>query len=169
MATPVHREESAAPDPQERGRGLGWIFEPSPSPWTGRMLAVFRIVAGLIFVSVGTMKVFGYPPGPADMPPFDPLTQMGIGGLLEVVGGLAIVLGLFTRPVAFVLAGEMAVAYWQFHAPASIFPTVNQGIPAVLYCFLFLYLTFAGAGAWSLDAWIARSRARENRAPYEPA
>jgi putative oxidoreductase len=167
MATPVHRGEPAAPDPQGRGRGLGWIFDPSPSPWTGRMLAVFRIVAGLIFLSAGTMKVFGYPPGPPDMPPFDPLTQVGFGALLEVVGGLAIVLGLLTRPVAFVLAGEMAVAYWQFHAPASIFPTVNQGIPAVLYCFLFLYLTFAGAGAWSLDAWIARSRARGDHALHE--
>lgn len=135
------------------------IFEPSPSPWTGRMLAIFRIVAGAIFVSAGTTKVFGFPPGPPDVPPFDPLTQIGIGALLEVVGGLAIVLGLFTRPVAFVLAGEMAVAYWQFHAPASIFPTVNMGIPAVLYCFFFLYLTFAGAGAWSLDAVIARRRA----------
>lgn len=169
MATPAHRDERVAPDPPEGGRGRGWIFEPSPSPWTGRMLAVFRIVAGLIFISAGTMKVFGYPPGPPDMPPFDPLTQVGFGALLEVVGGLAIVLGLLTRPVAFVLAGEMAVAYWQFHAPASIFPTVNQGIPAILYCFLFLYLTFAGAGPWSLDALLARSRARDNPAPYEPA
>lgn len=125
------------------------------------MLAVFRIVAGLIFLSSGTMKVFGYPPHPAvEMPPFDPLTQVGIGGLLEVFGGLAIVLGLFTRPVAFVLAGEMAVAYFQFHAPQSFFPTVNNGIPAILYCFLFLYLLFAGPGAWSLDALIARARGK---------
>lgn len=122
------------------------------------MLAIFRIVAGLIFVSAGTTKVFGYPPGPSDLPPFDPLTQIGFGALLEVVGGLAVVLGLFTRPVAFVLAGEMAVAYFQFHAPQGFFPTVNGGIPAVLYCFLFLYLTFAGAGAWSLDGLIARRR-----------
>jgi len=134
------------------------LFTPSPSPWTGRMLSVFRIVAGLIFVSAGTMKVFGYPPGPPGMPPFDPLTEMGIGGLLEVIGGSLIVLGLVTRPVAFVLAGEMAVAYFQFHAPQSPFPTINQGIPAVLYCFLFLYLTSAGAGSWSVDAWIARRR-----------
>jgi putative oxidoreductase len=168
MATPAQRADRAAPGRMGRGKGFGWLFEPSPSPWTGRMLAVFRIVAGLIFISAGTMK-FGYPPGPPDMPPFDPLTQIGFGALLEVVGGLAIVLGLFTRPVAFVLAGEMAVAYWQFHAPASFFPTINQGIPAVLYCFLFLYLTFAGAGAWSLDALIARKRRRGDRARHEHA
>ena len=145
----------SSPTPHSTDRSL---FTPSPSPWTGRMLSVLRIVAGLIFVSAGTMKVFGYPPGPPGMPPFDPLTEMGIGGLLEVIGGSLIVLGLLTRPVAFVLAGEMAVAYFQFHAPQSPFPTINQGIPAVLYCFLFLYLTSAGAGSWSVDAWIARRR-----------
>lgn len=145
------------------------IFDPSPWPWTDRMLAVFRIVAGVIFITAGTTKVFGFPPGPPDMPPFDPLTQIGFGALLEVVGGAAIVLGLFTRPVAFVLAGEMAVAYWQFHAPASIFPTVNMGIPAILYCFLFLYLVFAGAGAWSLDGLIASRRAGGGRERHEPA
>jgi putative oxidoreductase len=122
------------------------------------MLSVFRIVAGLIFMTSGTAKLFGYPPSPMPMHPFSLASQMGIGGLLEVVGGLAIVLGLCTRPVAFVLAGEMAVAYFQFHFPRSFFPTVNQGTPAVLYCFLFLYLTFAGAGAWSIDAAIARRR-----------
>jgi putative oxidoreductase len=87
---------------------------------------------------------------------------MGIGGMHEVFGGLAIVLGLFTRPVAFVLAGEMAVAYFQFHFPQSFWPPVNQGIPAILYCFLFLYLMLAGAGEWSVDAVIARSRARRS-------
>jgi putative oxidoreductase len=132
------------------------IFEPSPS--SDRMLAVLRIVAGLVFVSAGTMKLFGYPPSPAPLPPFSLLSQLGIGSLLEVFGGLAIVLGLLTRPVAFVLAGEMAVAYFQFHFPQSFFPSVNNGMPAVLYCFLFLYLAFAGAGAWSIDAAIARSR-----------
>jgi putative oxidoreductase len=74
------------------------------------------------------------------------------------VGGLCIVLGFLTRPVAFVLAGEMAVAYFQFHQPGGFFPTTNNGVPAVLYCFLFLYLMFAGAGVWSIDAMIARSR-----------
>jgi len=135
------------------------IFEPAKSPWPERMLAVFRIVAGLVFMTAGTMIVFGYPPSPMPMPPFSLTSQMGIGGILELVGGLAIVLGLFTRPVAFVLAGEMAVAYFQFHAPNSFFPTVNQGIPAIMFCFLFLYLMVAGPGAWSVDRALARSSA----------
>ncbi|HYW08049.1 MAG TPA: DoxX family protein [Longimicrobium sp.] len=134
------------------------IFEPSPSPWTRRMLAIFRIVAGLIFFWAGTTKVFGWPTPPPQMPPFELMSQMGIGGILEVVGGALIVLGLLTRPVAFVLAGMMAVAYFQFHAPGGFYPNVNGGIPAVLYCFFFLYLTFAGPGAWSVDERIARSR-----------
>jgi putative oxidoreductase len=134
------------------------IFEPSPSPWTGRMLSIFRIVAGLLFITFGTMKLFGYPPAPVPMPPLQLMSEMGIGGILEFVGGIAIFLGLFTRPVSFILAGEMAVAYFQFHQPMAFFPTTNQGIPAILYCFLFLYLIFAGAGPWSVDAMIARSK-----------
>ncbi|MGH7663521.1 MAG: DoxX family protein, partial [Gemmatimonadaceae bacterium] len=134
------------------------IFEPSPSPWTGRMLSILRIIAGLIFMSAGTMKLFGYPPSPVPMPPFELISQLGVAGMLEVFGGLAIVLGVLTRPVAFVLAGEMAVAYFIGHAPLSFFPTVNNGIAAVLYCFLFLYMVFAGAGTWSVDALIARSK-----------
>jgi putative oxidoreductase len=136
------------------------IFEPARSPWTSRMLSILRIVSGLIFMTAGTTKVFGFPPGPQGMPPFDPTTQLGIGGLLEVVGGTLFVLGLFTRPVAFILAGEMAVAYFQFHFPQSFFPTVNNGVPAVLHCFIFLYFVFAGGGEWSLDAAIARSRSQ---------
>jgi putative oxidoreductase len=135
------------------------IFEPSRSPWTSRFLSILRIVAGAAFVTFGTMKVFGYPPLPPGQPPIGLLSQAGIGGILEVVGGLAITLGLFTRPVAFVLAGEMAVAYLQFHAPLSVFPSVNLGTPAILYCFVFLYLMFAGGGEWSIDTLIARSRA----------
>jgi putative oxidoreductase len=127
-----------------------------PSPYSSRMLSVLRIVAGLMFVSFGTMKVFGYPPSPTPMPAFDPTSQMGIAGLLEVIGGGLLILGLLTRPVAFLLAGEMAVAYFQVHFPQSPFPTVNNGVPAVLYCFLFLYFSFAGGGAWSMDAAIAR-------------
>ena len=133
------------------------IFEPAPQPWPDRMLAIFRIVAGLIFLTTGTMK-FGFPASPMPMPPFTLFSQVGIGALLEIVGGLLIILGLFTRPVSFVLAGEMAVAYFQFHGPQSFWPTVNMGIPAILYCFFFLYLMLAGAGAWSIDALISRRR-----------
>lgn len=135
------------------------LFEPSRSPWTDRMLSILRIVVGSMFVTFGTMKLFGYPPSPVPMPPITLASEIGVGGLLEVIGGLAITIGLFTRPVSFLLAGEMAVAYFQFHFPVSFFPTTSMGVPAVLYCFLFLYLTFAGAGPWSLDAVIAR-RAR---------
>lgn len=137
------------------------IYEASPSPWTGRMLSIFRIVAGVVFMTAGTMKIFGYPANPMpDMPPPEPWSQIWIGGLMEVVGGLLIVLGLWTRPTAFLLAGEMAVAYWLFHAPRSFFPVLNGGDAAILYCFVFLLLVFAGPGAWSLDAARARGSAR---------
>lgn len=118
-----------------------------------------RIVAGIVFISIGTMKVFGFPPPPggAAIPLW---SQMGIGGLIETVGGVLIVLGLLTRPVAFILSGEMAVAYFQFHAPQSIFPTTNQGIPAIVYCLFFFYLSFEGPGAWSIDRMLARHRPR---------
>lgn len=134
------------------------IFEPSRSPWRGRMLSILRIVAGAVFVSFGTMKLFNYPPLPAGMPPIQLMSQMGLAGTLEVVGGLLILIGLFVRPVSFVLAGEMAVAYFQGHFPHSFFPSVNMGTPAILYCFIYLYFVFAGAGPWSVDAMIARSR-----------
>ena len=89
---------------------------------------------------------------------FELLTQTGVGGVLELIGGALIVIGLCTRPIAFVLAGEMAVAYWQFHAPMGFWPMLNQGQPAILFCFIFLYLMFAGAGPWSIDALISRSK-----------
>jgi putative oxidoreductase len=120
--------------------------------------AIFRIVAGTLFMLHGTMKVFGWPAGPQAMPPFDPNTLMGVAGMIEVIGGAAIMLGMLTRVVAFLLAGEMAVAYFMVHAPQSPFPMLNGGEPAVLFCFAFLYMGVAGAGAWSVDAAIARSR-----------
>lgn len=134
------------------------LLDPAPHPWTGRVLSIFRIVAGVCFITFGTMKLFNYPPHEGMPVPL--LSQMGIGGVLEAFGGLAITLGLLTRPIAFLLSGEMAVAYFQFHLPTSIFPSVNMGVPAILYCFFFLYLVFAGPGDWSLDAGLARSRAR---------
>ncbi|HEX6748499.1 MAG TPA: DoxX family protein [Longimicrobium sp.] len=137
------------------------IFDPAPPPWPSRALSVLRIVLGLLFITFGTMKIFGWPPAPAPgMPPIPFLSQMWIGGVMEIVGGALVALGLLTRPTAFILSGEMAVAYFQFHFPLSFFPQTNNGVPAVLYCFFFLYLVFAGAGEWSLDAAIARSRAR---------
>lgn len=134
------------------------IFEASRSPWTGRMLSLLRIVAGTVFVTFGTMKLLGFPPPPQGMPPITLMSQMGLAGILELVGGALIVLGLFTRPVSFVLAGEMAVAYFQGHYPQSFWPTTNMGTPAILYCFIFLYFVFSGAGPWSVDAMIARSK-----------
>ena len=134
------------------------IYETSRSPWTGRMLSIFRIIAGLMFMGAGTMKLFNFPPAPMPGFPVKLLSELGAAGVIETIGGLAIVLGLFARPVAFVLAGEMAVAYFQVWFPQSFFPTLNGGVPTILYCFLFLYLMFAGAGPWSVDAMIAHAR-----------
>ena len=120
-------------------------------------LAVLRIVTGLIFMEHGTQKLFGFPVPPEHEQPAL-LSLSGIGGIMEFGGGLLIVLGLFTRPVAFLLAGEMAVAYWMFHAPRNLYPILNGGDAAILYCFVFLFLVFAGAGAWSIDGALSRKR-----------
>jgi putative oxidoreductase len=134
------------------------IFEPARPPWPARMLSVLRIISGLVFITFGTMKLFNFPPLPQGMPPIPLVSQMGLAGTLETLGGLLILIGLFTRPVSFVLAGEMAVAYFQGHYPQSFWPTTNMGTPAILYCFIFLYFVFAGGGSWSVDAMIARSK-----------
>jgi putative oxidoreductase len=105
------------------------------------------------------MKLFNIPPMPPGQPPLDLMSQVGIAGILEVFGGAAFTLGLFTRPIAFLLSGEMAVAYFQGHFPQSFWPSENMGTPAILYCFIFLYFVFSGAGVWSIDAMIARARA----------
>lgn len=120
-----------------------------------------RVVAGLLFIQTGGLILFGWfggIPGQPGTPPL--LSQTGLGGLLEFFGGIAIMLGLGTKPVAFILSGMMAVAYWQFHAPNGVSPVQNQGIAAVLFCFLFLYMSAQGAGDWSLDALIRRKRKR---------
>lgn len=122
-----------------------------------QLLSVLRIVAALMFMQAGTMKLFGWPIPMPDGQTASLMTQTGIGGLLETVGGALLLVGLFTRPVAFVLSGEMAVAYFQFHAPQGFWPIMNQGQPAVLYCFIWLYLSAAGGGPWSLDAWRKKS------------
>jgi putative oxidoreductase len=121
--------------------------------WAPYLLSLLRIVAALMFMQFGTMKLFAFPIGmPPDGGTAKLMSQTGLGGILEVFGGGLILLGLFTRPVAFVLAGEMAVAYFQFHFPKSFWTVVNMGTPAALYCFLMLYFSAAGAGPWSLDA-----------------
>jgi putative oxidoreductase len=121
---------------------------------------LLRVVAGLLFFQAGCMKLLGWfggmPGQPGSTAPL--MSEVGIGGLLEFFGGLAIMLGLLTRPVAFILSGEMAVAYWQFHAPQGAWPILNHGEPAVLFCFLFLYMSAQGGGDWSLDALIHRRR-----------
>jgi len=121
--------------------------------WAPYLLSLLRIVAALMFIQFGTMKLFAFPVGMTpDGGTAKLASQTGIAGILEVFGGGLILLGLFTRPVAFVLAGEMAVAYFQFHFPQSFWTVVNMGTPAVLYCFLMLYFSAAGSGPWSLDA-----------------
>ena len=131
-------------------------------------LAVLRIVTALLFIEHGTQKIFGFPP----MQEFGAegggeggnlygegwiATLMLVAGWIEVVGGLAVMLGLFTRPAAFILSGEMAVAYWLAHVSmGGFFPINNGGESAVLFCFLFLYLVFAGPGAWALDSMMGK-------------
>ena len=123
--------------------------------WAPRMLSVLRIVAALIFMVHGTHKILGIPP--IDQAP--PLTSLGgIAGILELFGGALLIVGLFTRPVAFILSGLMAAAYFIAHAPRSFFPVENGGDAAILYCFVFLYLVFAGPGPWSVDAARAANR-----------
>ena len=121
---------------------------------------LLRVVAGLLFLQVGGMKIFdwfgGVPAQFGGHPKF--LSQVWIGGVLEFYGGTAILLGLWTRPVAFLLSGEMAVAYFQFHQPHGLWPVQNHGEPAVLLCFIFLHLAAQGGGDWSLDALLGRNR-----------
>jgi putative oxidoreductase len=120
--------------------------------WQPRVLSIVRIVTALIFLEHGLVKLFGFPaPAPASLPPL----LVG-AALIETVGGVLLFLGLFTRIAAFVMSGEMAFAYFMSHAPQSFYPIVNRGDAAILYCFMFLYLAFAGGGPWSVDAVRAR-------------
>ena len=128
--------------------------------WAPQLLSVLRIVAAFLFMQTGTAKLFAFPA--AVMPNGGTvalLSLLGLAGVLETFGGALVLLGLFTRPLAFVLAGEMAVAYFYGHARRGFWPVLNQGSLAALFCFVWLYLSAAGAGRWSLDAWRARRRA----------
>ena len=129
--------------------------------WSPRMLSVLRIMTGLLFLEHGTQKLLGFPPPTNPGPAL--FSLMGFQGVLEFVGGILILIGLFTRPVAFILAGDMAVAYFYAHAPRGFFPTLNGGQLAILFCFVFLYFFVAGGGVWSVD------EQRSNRRALAPA
>jgi len=127
--------------------------------WAPQLLSILRIVVAFLYFQVGSAKWFAFPaaimPGGGTAPVG---SLVWFAGVIEVVGGTLFLLGLFTRPVAFILSGEMAFAYFIGHAGHGFWPVLNQGAPAVFYCFTFLYYSAAGAGPWSLDALLARRR-----------
>jgi putative oxidoreductase len=126
------------------------------SEWSPRLLSVLRIMSALLYMAHGTQKLLGFPPMPAGRAMPELLTLQGVSGILEVVLGASLALGLFTRPAAFVASGHMAFAYFIGHAPRNFFPALNNGDAAILFCFVFLYLSAAGPGSWSLDAMRGR-------------
>ena len=126
--------------------------------WSPYLLSIMRIVAAFLFIQFGTAKLLALPAAVMPGGGTAPLASLaGIAGALEMVGGAFLLLGLFTRPVAFLLSGQMAVAYFIGHAPQGFWPVLNQGSPAILFCFIWLYISSAGPGPWSLDALRRRS------------
>ncbi len=117
--------------------------------WAPRVLSIVRIVTALLFMEHGMQKLFGFPSVTIQPGLF---SLLWFAAIIEFAGGVLLLIGLFSRPVAFLLSGEMAFAYWMAHAPKSPFPAINGGDAAILYCFVFLYVAFAGGGAWSVDA-----------------
>ena len=142
-----YERSSALAATEMEGRSTLSSLESRLSALSPQFLAILRIITALLFISHGTAKLFGFPETGMSPPLF---SLFGFAAVLEIVGGILIVLDLFTRPTAFILAGEMAIAYFMAHAPHSFFPIINQGESAVLFCFVFLYLVFAGPSAWSL-------------------
>ncbi len=127
------------------------------SEWSPRTLSILRIIVGLLYMEHGMAKLFGFPTAAMHPQMFQ---LLWFAGVLEAFGGLLIALGLLTRPVAFLLSGEMAIGYFMSHAPRSFFPLLNGGEAAILYCFIFLYFFAAGGGAWSLDNLLSRTPRR---------
>ena len=125
----------------------------APSPY---IRSIVRIVIALLFLEHGLSRLFGWP---SALPTPPALTMYWFAGAIELVGGALLVLGLFTRPAALIMSGEMAFAYFISHAPAGFFPILNRGDAAILYCFIFLYIAFAGGGPWSIDALMGRKAA----------
>jgi putative oxidoreductase len=126
------------------------------STWAPRVLSILRIIAAFLYIWHGTQKFFGFPGTGTPAPPLDLMTLRGASAVLEVFGGALLLAGLFTRPVAFVLSGHMAFAYFIAHAPQNFWPILNRGELAIMFCFVFLYLSVAGGGPWSLDALFRR-------------
>ena len=118
-------------------------------PYTPQLLTVLRVMSGLLLLQHGTTKYLNFPVGPYNNA--SPMTMGGAAGALELIGGALLIIGLFTRPVAFILSGTLAIAYFYAHAPRGFFPLLNGGELAALYCFVFLYISAAGGGAWSVD------------------
>jgi putative oxidoreductase len=139
------------------------LLEPARERWTNLALAVLRVAAALVFMQHGSQKLFHFPPGgaPGPVAPLVLMSQTGLAGVLEFFGGMLLLLGLFTRPVALILSGEMAVAYFQVHAPRGLLPIVNRGELAVVLCFVFFYFAFAGGGAFSVDGVLRGRRAAD--------
>ena len=143
------------------------LLRPLPDRWVPPLLSVLRAVTAFLFLAHGTQKLFGFPAAGA-RPPVDLASLTGVAGIIEIVGGTLLLVGVMSRPVAFLLSGEMAVAYFLRHAPRDFWPAVNGGELAALYCFLFLFIAAAGPGVWSLDSVIGRVRAghRHHEAPH---
>jgi putative oxidoreductase len=126
--------------------------------WTPRLLSVLRIIAGFLIMPHGAQKLFGFLATSPMMGPYPLASLMGFTGVLEFFGGLLLLIGLFTRPVAFILSGLMAVAYFMAHAPGGFWPLQNKGELAVIYCFVYLFFAVAGGGEWAVDRLIHRGR-----------
>jgi len=135
---------------------------PSDTRYAPYLLAALRVVAGLLFIAHGVVKLFGFPPDAAPGQQ-ELLSLLGIAAVIEVVTGILIVFGLFTRAAAFLASGEMAVAYWMAHAPQSPYPAVNGGDAAILFCFVFLYVAAAGPGAFSLAGLLRKPDSKTER------
>ncbi|MDE2467694.1 MAG: DoxX family protein [Bradyrhizobium sp.] len=124
--------------------------------WAPRVLSVLRIITGLMIIQHGMAKLIGFPAVP-EFANLNPLSLIGAAGFIELIGGALLIIGFLTQPVAFVLSGEMAFAYFMAHAPKSFFPLINGGTLAIIFCFACLYLSTAGAGPWSVDAAMKRA------------
>jgi putative oxidoreductase len=123
--------------------------------WTPRALSVLRIIMGLMIIQHGMAKILGFP-AVASFANLSPLSLIGVAGLIELIGGALLIVGLLTRPVAFIISGEMAIAYFMAHAPKDFYPLINGGTLAIMFCFTCLFLSTAGAGPWSVDAAMKR-------------